>query len=243
MRRFFIPESAISGNTARITDSDAHHLAHVLRKAPGDTFGATDGMGNVLTVRVNRVDDGTVLLDIIDIENMPERSVRLRLFQAIPRGGRFEAIIEKACELGVAEIIPLITERTVSRLSDEKSLKKRARWERLAMEVMKQVGRTTPMSIAPVIDMSGLRENLHTGAVKLMLWELEESRSLKKAIRGKDPKSEIEAVIGPEGGFTQKEVDEIKALGFEAVSLGRRVLKVETAALSAAACIFYELED
>lgn len=243
MRRFFIPTSNIDGQSAVITGSDVHHILHVLRKKEGDTIEATDGTGNRITARIESTADDKIQLSIVESIAVPERKTRLKLYQAMPRGGKFDWIIEKACELGVDELVPVISERTVTRLSEERGLKKIARWERLVLETMKQVGRLEPMKLSRAIPLEEIGSNLSAFSLKLIPWELEDSTSLKQALDQNTDKNEIEIVIGPEGGFSAAEVERLTGYGFLPVTLGKRILKAETAAISAIASIYFQRED
>jgi 16S rRNA (uracil1498-N3)-methyltransferase len=242
MRRFFIPAGNIEGKLAFIDGSDVHHIASVLRKKPGDTILATDGAGNLLECRITDVSEHVVKLEVIESKPAAERATRVKLYQAIPRAGKFETVIEKCTELGVAELVPLVTERTVSRITEERGLKKIARWEKIALETMKQVGRSVPMSIRPAAKIEDIAASLEEGSLRLLFWELEEERTLKAALAANPGIKTVECVIGPEGGLSHSEVETLQSLGFLSVSLGSRVLKVETAVVAAMANVFYDLE-
>lgn len=243
MRRFFIPAGNIGDGKAFIDGSDVKHIASVLRKKAGDTIAATDGAGNLLECRIASISELVVQLEVVSSKPSAERKTRVRLFQAIPRAGKFETVIEKCTELGVTELIPVITERTVSRITEERGLKKIARWERIALETMKQVGRATPMSIHPAVKLDDITDLLSKDSLRILFWELEESRTLKETLAGHKEATVIEAVIGPEGGLSITEAEALQKLGFLSVSLGSRVLKVETAVINALANIYYEMED
>lgn len=242
MRRFFIPPENITGAMAVITGSDVNHLTNVLRRKVGDIIEATDGQGNSFNARITEIDPSAIHLEISDVKHVEERKIHVRLFQAVPKGSKIEWIIEKACELGVMEMIPVITERTVTKLSEERGLKKIARWEKIALETMKQVGRNTAMKIHRTINIDDLGDFINRDALKILPWELEDEKSLKSYLDKNRKKHEIDLFIGPEGGFSQMEVDFLKKQGFQSVSLGKRILKTETATITTLANIFFELE-
>ncbi len=241
MRKFFIPAENITGNTAVISGSDVHHLADVLRKGVGDVIGATDGRGDSISAVIKEINPDNIKLEIKDIHPAQGRRTFVRLYQAIPRGGKFDWIVEKSCEIGVNEIIPVITERTVPKLSEERGLKKIARWERIALETMKQMGRSTPMSIHQTVTLDKIGGLLLKDSLKILLWEVEEDKSLKNILSsGKGKK--IEIFIGPEGGISCIEAEGLKKIGFQYASLGKMILKAETAALYSISNIYFALE-
>lgn len=244
MRRFFIPLSQISedGKTATLEGSDVHHAVHVLRKTAGDILDATDGQGNLLKAKIISVEGDTIRLEIAEKTSVSERKTVLRLYQALPKGSIFEEIISRATELGVDEIVPVVTERTVKKYDEERGLKKIARWEKIVLETMKQTGRATAPSLHPPVPLKEISAMLMENSLKIFPWELEENTGLKELLDGNAGKSDVELVIGPEGGFTAGEADYLKSAGFQSVTLGKRILTVETAAIVAIGNIYYGLE-
>ena len=242
MRRFFIPSEQIQDNEAEIRGTDVHHIRDVLRLQAGDTFPATDGQGNLLTVRIRKIEDDIIVTGIVESTRAGENKVKIRLYQAIPRGNKFDWIIEKACELGVVEVIPVISERTISRLSEERGLKKIGRWERIAGETAKQVGRVTSMSIHNAISFKDIQKSLLGFSLKLVPWEMEETKSLKLVLQENVSLVDIEVIIGPEGGFSAQEIDSLRENGFQSVTLGGQILKSETAAIVTIGNILFSRE-
>jgi 16S rRNA (uracil1498-N3)-methyltransferase len=243
MRRFFIPSDNIDGDSAVVTGSDVHHIVSVLRQKEGDVIDATDGAGNLLTVKLSKIENSIIHMEVISRTEANERKKNVRLYQAVPKGSKFDWIVEKACELGANEIYPVITERTVQRMSEERGLKKIARWERIAFETMKQVGRSSKMAIRHAIEFSDVSKHLNAFSLKIVPWELEEEMKLKDYLQNYKDVQDIEIFIGPEGGISLHEIDELKAWGFQSVSLGSRILKAETAAIVTLGNIYFELEN
>ncbi|OHD61297.1 MAG: hypothetical protein A2014_07265 [Spirochaetes bacterium GWF1_49_6] len=243
MRRFFIPAARIDGSRVTVDGSDFHHLIHVLRKQSGDIIEATDGWGNILRIRITDTGSEFAAGEIIEQIPAPERAVTLTLYQAIPRQGLFDFIIEKCAELGVRRVVPVVTERTVVRLAEERSAKKLERWRRIANETVKKVGRADTIDVLPVCGLTEIEGCLSPGSLRIAAWEMEETRGLKSFLRDKLEIKDVEIVIGPEGGLSAGEITALTGMGFESVSLGKRILKVETAAIAAIANIFYELES
>lgn len=244
MRRFFIPVSQmnVDGSKAFLSGSDVHHITDVLRKKEGEEIDATDGQGNVLKAVILSIREGRVELDIRERKKIEERRIVLRLFQAIPKGGLFEEIIAKATELGVDDIVPVVTERTVLKYSEERGIKKLGRWERVVLETMKQTGRVTAPALHPTIPIKKIDSLLRQDSLKIFPWELEQDLCLKDLLDRNKDCINVELIIGPEGGFTLGEAEFLKSCGFQSVSLGKRILKVETAAISAISNIYYGLE-
>ena len=244
MRRFYIPQDQIDedGSRAFLSGPDVHHLTDVLRKKEGDMIDATDGQGNVLKAEIVTVRGGRVELSVKERKKIEERKTVLRLFQAMPKGGLFEEILSKATELGVDEFVPVVTERTVYKYDEERGLKKIARWEKVVLEAMKQTGRVTAPTVHPVIPLRKIDTLLREGSLKIFPWELEEEQDLKTLLEQNREQMNVELIIGPEGGFTLGEAEFLKSCGFQSVSLGKRILKVETAVIAAISNIYYELE-
>lgn len=242
MRRFFLPAENIRGDSAFLDGSDARHLALVLKKKPGDEIETTDGQGSVYRAIIDSVAPGRVEVRLLSKESRPERRISLRLFQAVPRGQGFDEIVRKACELGAEAVYPLITERTVPRYAGDRNVKKTDRWARIAAETAKKTGRTSLMTVHPALTLGRIGGALAAGSLRVLPWELEDKRTLKSLLETQSAARTVETVIGPEGGLAASEAERLVGLGFHTVTLGGRILTVETAAVVTMAGIFYELE-
>ncbi len=240
MRRFFVPVSDVYEDHASIKGSDAHHLVHVLRKTIGDTFEATDGQNRRLVLQIEEIRQEEVICRIIREEMVSERSVTLRLFQALPKNPAWEDILTRACELGVAEIFPILSERTIYPKDMYHTLK--PRWLKLIEETTKKTGRLSLMHIEPVIAWKDIPSFLDEKSLKIMPWENEERVMLSHVLEKTEKTRVVDLLIGPEGGFSLKEAEEAKNWGFQTVSLGNRILTTSTAVISTVANIYYALE-
>ncbi len=241
MRRFFIPLSQIEGDQAWINGKDMHHLVDVLRKGPEDEFEATDGQGSRLRVRIVEVSTDRLTLHVLERLSQTGATSPIIVYQAIPRGSNMELIVEKLSELGIEGLVPVMTERTVPRYEGERASKKQERWQKISLETTKKMGRAGLTTIhQPVTFKEGLTK-LQPGSLRILPWELEEEVTLKQVLQSQKT-SPIEIFIGPEGGFSLSEVDFLKNLDFQTVSLGSRILTVETASITTVACIQYERE-
>lgn len=241
MRRFFINHKAISGNRAIINGQEAHHIRDVIRLKPGDRFLGFDGTGKTYALRIVKV-AGAIEAEIEKVSSVVSNMVvsnmpRILLACALPRKEKMDYIIEKAAELGVSEIVPMVTERTVVKVNDRNKAGKQRRWERIALEASKQCGRNILPGIYEIMSFkdtvkltegSGYRK-------KIMPCLCSGRKMLSEALAGKI--REIAVFVGPEGDFTAKEIDLAKDYGFELVSLGEHVLKVDTACIFAVSVI------
>ena len=261
MPRFFVPTENILSEEGvpvkiKITGTDVNHIKNVLRMAEGDAFAVCDSRGTEYMCVLGKSSKTCVEADIVSFGSSDaEPKVPLVLIQGVPKGDKMELIIQKCVELGADSFIPCVTERTVVRFhSDEEREKKCVRWQRISLEAAKQCGRgrippvETPKDFSEVI--SHLGEKLPKYLL-LMPYENETSVTLKETLKryfGGDVKETerpagIAVFIGPEGGFSAEEVETAREHGFHSVTLGKRILRTETAGLATAAAIRYELGD
>ena len=245
MHRFFIEPEDIEGNIGRIKGSDAHHLNKVLRLNPGDEIMLCNGRGLDFRSVIQTVEKEEILVEILDSRpNATEPNVRVSLFQGIPKSSKMELIIQKCVELGIYELIPIQTLRCVAKINEGKdSEKKTLRWQRIAEEAAKQSRRgIIPMVSSPI---SFNQSVMYSKAdVKLIFWEEENTKSLRKILEELNFKPETVAmIIGPEGGLEKSEVELAEKHGWISVSLGSRILRTETAGMAALTAIMYHLEE
>lgn len=250
MRRFFIDkkqaERAERFGTVEITGSDVNHIVNVLRMRTGDSilFSATDG--REFEAQITKTGPGEVTAEVKAIRlNATEPDVSVILIQGIPKGDKMELIIQKSVELGVCGILPVITEHTVVKLSPEDAARKRIRWQRIAEEAAKQCGRgAVPEIFEPEVFRKAVAQR-PDGELKILAYENEENNTLKKVLEraGGSYRGPVSLLIGPEGGFSAEEADLAAKCGFEPVSLGKRILRTETAGIAALAGIRYFFED
>lgn len=227
-----------------LSPEESAHLARVLRKKPGDEVRLFDGVdrsyrGVLETVTPERV-SGRILVELVS----GQAPYFLRLFQAVPKGDMFEWLIEKATELGVSEIVPLQTLRSVARVPADRSAAKRARWEKIARAAAAQCGRTDVPVLSAPLDFDAALDRIKKGEIFLLAWEGEETKTLKSALSaikeiGRTPEP-VNVMIGPEGGFDPAEVERARDRGAEIVSLGPRILRTETAGIFLASSLLYE---
>ena len=249
MHRFFVPPTAIQGDRVRLTGPVVHRLTHVLRLSPGQRVVVLDDSGWEYTVELEGLERKQVEARIVGrAEAQTEPRTRLTLYQAVLKGERFEWVLQKGTELGIAAFVPLLCDRNVVR-DPEAVRKKLPRWRTIIREAAEQSRRgRLPRLEAPFPFAQACQQAQAAGGLSLLAWEGETAIGLKATLQAKPsnlqlPTSNIQLFIGPEGGFTAEEVALAQAQGILPITLGRRILRAETAGLVAAAAIFYELND
>ena len=251
MEQFFIDKNQINGHEVIITGTDVNHIKNVLRKRIGDEIALSDGSAKEYRCRIEEIDKDFIRCSLEFVkESDTELKVRVHLYQGLPKGDKLEMIIQKCVELGVYDIIPVQCERSIVKLDPKKVDKKLLRYNAIAEAAAKQSKRRivpeviSPMSFKQAIEMAKDMD------VKLIPYELSELgmqrtreifEKIGKANGGNDIK-DIAIFIGPEGGFSDKEIEVANAAGFEAITLGRRILRTETAGLTVMSWIMYQVD-
>ena len=244
MHRFFIQAENIKRNTARISGSDINHIKNVLRLNPGDDLELFDGTGNVYAAKIKKIDKKEVVCEIASYrESKSEPHVQVTIIQCLPKGPKINLIIQKLTEIGVYKIIPAISERSIPNLSEEKMEKKVLRWQRIAKEASEQSARGIVPHVMEIKPFEKALEETKNAGLKLIPWEMEDKRTLKEILKKNKKVESISIAIGPEGGFSKEETEKAEKAGFIPISLGKRILRTETAGIVVLADILYELED
>ncbi|MEL7603548.1 MAG: 16S rRNA (uracil(1498)-N(3))-methyltransferase [Bacillota bacterium] len=240
MEHFFVEPSAIEGSSAVITGEDAAHIARVLRMRPGDEIHIADGRNNEYRARLLEVDKQAVHAELLGrCASTAEPAHHFTLYQALPKAGKMEVIIQKCVELGVSRITPVLTERCVVR-PDGDFEKKRLRYQRVAYEAAKQSGRAVIPQVTGLVSLTEIDFAAH--GMLLHAYEEEHGVTLRQILRKNEPPKDIALFIGPEGGFEEEEAALLARSGAVAVSLGPRILRTETAGMAMLAMLIYELE-
>ena len=244
MHRFFIQHSQIQGSRLYVEGPDVNHIKNVLRMKPGDQVMVSDGEDMQYLCALESFTDGLVWFEIVDTwkENR-ELSSKLYLFQGLPKSDKMELIIQKATELGVYEVVPVVTGRTVVRLDEKKAQKKTARWNAIAESAAKQSGRSRIPRVREAMTFSEALASAGELDVLLIPYEKAEGmEATRQVIEGIRPGQSVGIFIGPEGGFEEAEVEQAVALGAAPVTLGRRILRTETAGFVMLSMLLYHLE-
>ena len=236
MPRFILTE--LAGTEGLISGDDAHHLIRVHRVRSGDTLEVTFA-GSAFRGVVERIDDQLVGVKILDTVDLLEPPVAVYLMPALLKGDKLELVIQKAVELGISSISPVQCERSI--VPAGKAVSKLDRWQKIAREAAKQSGRShVPEVLAPVDfarAVSGVSSEL-----RLMAHETG-TTSLCNVLQGGSETSTVTLLVGPEGGFTAREVDLAEQSGFRVVSMGPRIMRAETASLALLSVVMYKLGD
>jgi len=244
MYHFFVSEEQISGENAYIEGSDVNHIANVLRMKPGEELlisvkGDWDYLCKIVDIETDRVK-----LKVLESMEQRELPVNITLLQGIPKSDKLEMIIQKAVELGVSEIIPVKTKRVVVKIDEKKVDTKVNRWNAIAESAAKQSKRSIIPKVHEPMSIDNALEIVKDFGVKLIPYENADGiDKTRKILDNIDKTKNIAVFIGPEGGFEESEVERIKNSGFEVITLGKRILRTETAGLALLSNIMIRLED
>ena len=240
MTRIFVNKENIAGDTVEITGADSVHLASALRVKPGEKIICCDAEGTDCVCTVISAAPQITRLKIDEKKaSDSEPPCRIRLYQSLPKSDKFEFIIQKATELGVCSVTPVISERCISRPDEKSMVKKLQRWRTIAREAAQQSGRSVIPEIREPETLFSAFKNLPENALKLFCYEDEKNTSLRRVL-SKTP--EICVFVGPEGGYSRDEYETAEAAGLVSVSLGKRILRCETAPLFVLSSLIYEFE-
>ena len=245
MHHFFVTPQQISGDKIRIEGGDVNHMKNVLRMKLHEKAEISDGESRTYLCEVEAYEEDVAVLHILEeMEADTEPASKLYLFQGLPKSDKMELIVQKAVELGVYQVFPVAMKRSVVRLDDKKAAKKADRWNSIAESAAKQAGRsripevTMPLSYNEALKMA---EELD---VTLLPYELAGGMEVtREVIRQIKSGQSVGIFIGPEGGFEPEEVDAAVSMGAKVITLGRRILRTETAGLATLAVLMFELEQ
>lgn len=240
MRRFFAENLDIASDSFVLAGDEARHVRDVLRMKKGDRAVLFNGSGVECLAEITCVDEGSVEFILSDSScSDREPSVNVTLFQCLPKQGKMEVIIQKCVELGVHAVIPVESRRCVVKLDGKEN--KLVRWNKVAVEASKQCGRAFVPEVSSPLKLDAI--DASSFDTLLVAYENEDETSLKQALKNLSGVKEIAIVIGPEGGFDQSEIAALTKKGAQVVSLGKRILRTETAGMAMLANIIYELEE
>lgn len=241
MPRFFTQDITEAGGC--ITGEDAKHIAKVLRMKVGDELTVCDTKGRDYDCMIEEIGAGEVRLKVLSVApSQSEPDVRVHLYQAMPKADKMETIIQKAVELGAASITPVMTRRCVSR-PDAKSMdKKLVRYNRIALEAAKQCGRGVVPPVLPLLELPQALEQMQRTGCPILFYENATAPAKQVIAKARESGKELEiaVLIGAEGGFDEDEVALAMEHGCHILSLGKRILRCETASLAALTILMYE---
>lgn len=241
MHRFFIPQ--LYAEKMHITGVDARHISKVLRMQPGDKLQIVSDDGVTALAEIKELNADSVIISCMEkISESHEPAVKITLSQGLAKGEKMDFIIQKAVELGAYAVVPVAMEHSVVRLEGAKAEKKVERWQKIAEAAAKQSKRDIIPQVQPVQSMAEMLAG-NDLKNKIIAYECEDKVGLKNALRAADDLTELLLIIGPEGGISEHELKLAQEKGAKAVSLGKRILRAETAGLVAMSAIFYETGD
>ena len=241
MSRFFIPKENISENQIKITGEDVLHISRVLRLGAGDELICCDGKGFDYSVEIVQTTKSEIFCDILKkIKSDTEPPIKVILIQGLPKSAKMDYIIQKNTELGISSVFPCSLNRCVSK--NEKD-KKTERWQKIAKEAAQQSGRGIVPEIHNTIDLKEAVNVLKSADISFVAYECEDKNNLKNALLSCENPRSVAFLIGPEGGFDKSEIDFLQESGISVISLGKRILRTETAGEAVLSMIMYEIGD
>ncbi len=245
--RFYLPPDQIRDPELTLTEREAHHALHVLRLRPGERVVALDGVGHEYLCEVRQSDRHAVTLTVVHKHRHAPLPYKLSLIQAVTKGKTMDLIVQKATELGVDRITPILSERTVPHLEEENAAAKLEKWQAAAVEAIKQCGSPWLPKIEPAIsvqDYLGRDERLEISLIATLQNTARHPREHFHAFRterNRLPRS-VGVWVGPEGDFTPAEINAVTARGALPITLGQLILRSETAAIYCLSVLNYELQ-
>ncbi|HEZ3058758.1 TPA: 16S rRNA (uracil(1498)-N(3))-methyltransferase [Neisseria meningitidis] len=233
MPRFYLPENLSVGQTVALPDNIVRHL-NVLRVRPNENITLFDGKGKAHAAQLTVLEKRRAEAEILHEDTTDNESpLNITLIQSISSGDRMDFTLQKSVELGVTAIQPVISERCIIRLDGERAAKRLARWQEIVISACEQSGRNTVPPVLPIIGYREALDKMPSESTKLIM-SINRARKLADI---RHPSGAIVFMVGPEGGWTEQEEQQAFEAGFQAVTLGKRILRTETAALAALAAM------
>ncbi len=250
MPKFFVDEKQVNAEKIKIIGTDVKHIKNVLRQKEGDTL--------TICNTFNKKDYLCEILEISDeyieckineeLANNVEPNIKVTIMQGLPKSDKIELVIQKSVELGVYDITPIEMKRCIVKLKEKDKEKKITRWQKISEVAAKQCGRNIIPKINPIMNIKNVCNLLKEYDIVLVAYENERETTIKSELKklknkyNKDNETKIAIVIGPEGGISEEEIQLLKLNGAKTITLGNRILRTETVALSILSNIIYELE-
>ncbi|MCZ6681491.1 MAG: RsmE family RNA methyltransferase [Candidatus Poribacteria bacterium] len=239
----YVPPEQVSQDTLCIGESEGHHLLHVLCLKSGDTVQVFDGRGNSYVASLCDARASRLQAKILKHQFHPAVPPYITLFQGLPKFNKMDLIVQKTTEVGVNELVPMVCERAIPKRTAVAQDKHTARWQRIADEAAKQCKRPRFATVLAPQKMDACLEYAKHLDLLILLWENENQHGLKKVLQHHRHVQSIGLFVGPEGGFSDKEVDLARESGCIPVTLGGNILRTETAAIVGTALVMYELSE
>jgi 16S rRNA (uracil1498-N3)-methyltransferase len=248
MYKFFVNDSQIVENQIHITGEDVNHIKNVLRLAIGEKIQVCNMVkSKTYITQIATIEANKIIVDIIkECDKTTEPKIVVHIFQGLPKQEKMETIIQKATEIGVTDITPLKMERCIVKLDDKTEKKKIERWQKIAEVAAKQSKRDKIPTVHSSINLKNIYEKLEKYDIVIVAYEEEKDTSIKQVLKSinKDEVHSIAIVIGPEGGISEEEIILLKSIQkAKIVTLGKRILRTETAPLVLASVVMYEFDE
>lgn len=245
MPKFFTARENIKDTKLIIDSEDANHIKKVLRIGVGDEITVCDGAGVDYTVRISDIGKSAIECDILSKTKCDtEPSIKITLYQGLPKAAKMDYIIQKNTELGITKIVPAKLSRCVVKLDGKATEDKKCeRWQKIANEAAKQSGRGVVPEIGNPMTIDEIINDVKNYDLVFIPYECEEETHLKDIVENTKDAKTISFIIGPEGGFDTAEIDKFKASGIKTITLGKRILRTETAAEAVVSMLMYAYDE
>jgi len=244
MHHFFVQSADINDGIVVIKGDDVAHITRSLRLNLGDEISVTNGEGQKYLTELIEFSEDFVKAKIIEkFKVQAEPRVKVTLVQGLPKSKKMDMIVQKCTEIGIEEIIPINTKRTIVNLNQKKAQKRQERWQKIVEEAAKQSKRGKIPEVKELSDLKQIITDFASYDLVLVPWEDEESQGLKETLESNLEAGRIMIIIGPEGGFSLEEIEQVKMAGAQSVTLGPRILRTETAGIATLSMVLYQLGD
>jgi 16S rRNA (uracil1498-N3)-methyltransferase len=238
MQRYFVRPDQIGTETITIAGDDVHHIKKVMRFRPGDAIICCDGRGTDYVTAIDTIGTHEVVCRVVDRRpSVGEPRVSVTVAQSLPKGDKWEWVLQKGTELGATAFVPFVSARTIVKWDAKKAEKRRERWMRIVKEAAEQAHRGTIPEVMPVADWQALLDRTASAGCAMIAYE-GGGHPIQQVLE-KGGHSSFLLIVGPEGGFEEREVREAEAAGAVPVSLGSRILRTETAAVAILTAVMY----
>lgn len=245
MPKFFVARDKITENQIIIDTEDVAHISRVLRLGTGDRIIVCDSQGIDYDAVIEKMEQGRIVCSIAEKQKSEaEPNIKVTLFQGLPKASKMEYIIQKTTELGISKIVPVKLSRCVVKLDNKKDERKKLeRWNKISEAAAKQSGRGIVPEISEIMTLDDVIEQSKEFDLFFVPYECEEQKTLKEALLSRQNIKSVGFIIGPEGGFDISETEKLHKNGIDTVTLGKRILRTETAGEAVLAMTMYEIGD
>lgn len=242
MQRYFLPANAFTGSHIRLTGDEVHHLKNVMRNKPGDRIIVCNEDGYDYVCEIQEMNHYQIDCKLVEkSRSQGEPKTRITIAQSLVKGDKFEWIVQKGTEIGAGSFQPFRSVRSVVKINAQKETKKRERWQRIAKEAAEQSHRGKIPKVEPVLSWTALLDEIEKFSLALIAYE--KGGIPLNQVMTESHAEEILLLIGPEGGFTEEEINEAHTRGAIPITLGPRILRTETAPLVALSCMLFSRHE